>query len=208
MIIKGQIGLKYGEAMAHLDPNRQLLAIKALRDNPDSNLVWFKAVAAKLYQQQLKESQTSLFSFDGIEAKTVEPEGQIIELPLDPSEYTPSFDPRNIVEDCRASIAIWSEAGKEWLRLGYGDKSKQCEAIVVTLEGVARVLPSIKPSNSIEAKILRIMDEGTAYTTGEIYRYANVSKMQAYPVLTSLVERGELFARRSGRGTRYYKDYN
>lgn len=118
-------------ANANLDPNRQLLALAQLRDNPRATPSWFRRVVNELLEQQ---AQGALFELSLLneQAEIVEPE--LPELPPHPSDTTPPKVGVTTREIITGQATFWQAAAAAWDELGKPFKRQECQAAAMALQ--------------------------------------------------------------------------
>jgi len=109
--------------------NRQLLAVKALRDNPKPTPGWFRSVVSQYQQQQ---NQIGLFDTSALLICQEIPVQTKIEPPH-PSTTTPPAVGKRPVDIIRNQIKFWTEAAAEWQSIGKPFKKQECEAAAQAL---------------------------------------------------------------------------
>jgi ParB family chromosome partitioning protein len=63
LVQSGQLGIGYGEAMADLDRNRQLIALRSLNEAKAPSLGWFRSLCGQLLADQAQEVMFNLEEF-------------------------------------------------------------------------------------------------------------------------------------------------
>ncbi|MCA9831536.1 MAG: ParB/RepB/Spo0J family partition protein [Dehalococcoidia bacterium] len=63
LVQSGQLGVGYGEAMADLDRNRQLIALRSLNEAKAPTLAWFRSLCGQLLADQAQERLFNLEEF-------------------------------------------------------------------------------------------------------------------------------------------------
>lgn len=204
LVATGQLGITYAAAMGGLRPEYQKAAMDRMvafeRAHPDrsAGIGWFRAQCADLRE---KQNQTA-FSFGSWEDSTRQEElEKAIALPPDPANYAFDFT-GNMASKVNDGIAHWRQAGREWAKIGKGQKAEQCRALVAQLQAIARAL-DIAGRDTIEDKILSVLAEHGRSATRIIYQYANTKKAEAMPALDRLVEAGRVARYSVGRGHHY-----
>lgn len=217
----GQLTINYAVHMVGLDANRQLIAMRHLRDNASPTPKWFQAVCQELLAQQ--SQQSLFFGLFGANEDAAVPMVVKTTMPLDPAGYAPMLTSRTAVID---EIAKWGKAAEDWRKYGKPDKASSCSAIVATLTAVLPMLPSgnadsvtsgtaavtqgnersygkIAGQQSPEDKVISLLLEKGELTTAELMRGVNVPAIKLSEILDRHERDGRVAARRAGRGTRW-----
>jgi ParB/RepB/Spo0J family partition protein len=135
LVRTGNLPLGYAQIIAdgNLDVNRQLLALRALRNSPSPTPGWFRRQVGELLTQQ---AQASIFDdgplFGGLDFSEPAQHAFVIEPPT-PATVTPPATggtPREIVA---GQIGFWQQAAEAWADLGRPFKRQECEAAVQAL---------------------------------------------------------------------------
>jgi ParB/RepB/Spo0J family partition protein len=63
LVQSGQLGIGYGEAMADIDRNRQLIALRSLNEAKAPTLTWFRSLCGQLLAEQAQEAMFNLEEF-------------------------------------------------------------------------------------------------------------------------------------------------
>lgn len=63
LVQSGQLGVGYGEVMADLDRNRQLIALRSLNEAKAPTLAWFRSLCGQLLADQAQETLFNLDEF-------------------------------------------------------------------------------------------------------------------------------------------------
>ncbi len=128
LVRNGHLALGYADILANarLDANRQLLAIRALRENPAPTPAWYRRVCGELVEQQAQDAMFDLSLLNGaLEAK---PDAKAT-LPPTPTTYKPKARPgQSVQEAAQEQLDIWTRAAQEWGQLGHADKRNECLA--------------------------------------------------------------------------------
>ena len=142
LIRTGNLALGYAQVLAdaNLDSNRQLLAIRALRDNPSATPAWFRRVTADLFTQQ---AQGVMFDemplFGGQAVETPVKASRPIEPPT-PATAQPPVHGRSAKEVIGNQMTFWQQAAQAWDRMGKPFKRQECEAAAQALSFVFATL--------------------------------------------------------------------
>lgn len=201
LVADGQLLISYALAMAGLDHDRQLIAMKALNDNPAPTLAWFRTIAGELLDQQTQLGLDFGLFGDGSEIAELEP--VTITMPSDPADYRPSFDPSHMASSVANELERWQTAMAGWQHLGKIAKCDQCQAIIIVLEAMARALPAMASSDNPADRVWRLLLERGPMTTRSIYQFANIARAQWLTIKSNLLADGRILESSSGRGYRY-----
>lgn len=214
LIADGQLGVKYGEAMADLNSNFQRIAMRHFNENDNPRIKWFRSVCGDLLSKQ-QQSGFSFFTEGG--ADDGKADDLQLDIPLkietpDPDHYAPTFDPLNMGGSIAAELDKWRKAADRWDRFGYDRKAEASRAIVQTLRAMAEAIGSHTEAIETEGdRILRLLEErteGGSMTTKQIMQYGNIASDDLAPILADLVNSGRIAQSRSGRGFRYSVNVN
>jgi len=140
LIRHGNLQLGYAQILADadLDTNRQMLALKALRDNASPTPVWFRSEVNRLAQAQRQES---LFADEPLlKVQVVSTQTSAAADPPIPGKVNPPTDgdtPRAVLD---GQIKFWSRAADQWQALGKSFKRNECLAAVAALTALSSVL--------------------------------------------------------------------
>lgn len=130
-----QISIGYAQTLADagLDTNRQLIAIRALRDNPKPTTGWFRRVVNELLEQQAQGELFDLPLMCGsiLNAPIVDA-APTIDPPL-PTTHKPPKAGQTIREIIRNQVHFWDRAATEWDRIGKPFKRQECQAAAAAL---------------------------------------------------------------------------
>jgi ParB/RepB/Spo0J family partition protein len=207
LVKDGQLGIAYANLMIDLDANRQLIAMRQLRDNPSPTVKWFALVCGELLQQQ---QQQGLFGWGYGDNETAVSPPAAPKMPADPAGYKPSFNPGDMRGSILAEMEKWRAAGEEWARYGKGNKVELCQNIVAMAGAFLSSLPAVSspPAGDNEAErvlsVIRDRGKGGDVTTRTIYHFANFDrKEEIRPVLERMERDGRIVSRISGRGERW-----
>jgi len=133
LVRNGDLQMGYAQiiAQAELDRNRQIIALRELRENPRPTPSWFRRVV-----NELKEQQAQACMFD-LELLTVHDannaETKEIELPPHPTTHTAPKTGSTIVEVCRRQAEYWRNAAITWSELGHAHKRQECNTAATVL---------------------------------------------------------------------------
>ena len=131
LVRSGDLQLGYAQILsdAHLDANRQLIALGRLRDNPSPTPPWFRRQVNALLEEQAQDSlfDAGLFTVQTVEAKT-----EFIEPPH-PSTATPPNGGKSFREIIASQVKFWMKAAEDWNLLGKPFKRQECEAAAQAL---------------------------------------------------------------------------
>jgi len=135
LVRDGQLQIGYAQIMsdASLDSNRQLIAIKRLRDNHRPTPAWFRKEVNILKEEQC---QNALFDASIF---TVQVKAEKQELPQDPPTPNTSDAPHtgnSLVEIIKNQITFWKEAAGAWDSLGKPFKRQECQAAALALSSL------------------------------------------------------------------------
>jgi ParB/RepB/Spo0J family partition protein len=137
LVSNGQLKNGYAQIITSsgLDENFQLLATRALRENPAPNTQWFARTCADLAEQQ---NQAYLFDDMELFGGELKPmfEMEAVEkarpaLPLEVEAPVNGASPEELIEN---QIAFWSEAAEQWDELCHAYYWRECESAVKALE--------------------------------------------------------------------------
>lgn len=210
MIATGNMPLGFGVAMSTLTPEYQYAAVARINEytkthgrGPDIH--WFRAQCADL---QSKQDQLGLFSFGHIETR--EERQAAVQLPADPADYRPSFNPLDLEDDIARQLEKWRAAGRDWAVIGNSAKAAQCNTIVQSLNAFSAALDMRRQAAALDNerqeiadKVTSLLEDRGAMTAADLYRYANMAKNEIMPVLEHMVRIGRIAEHKAGRGYRY-----
>jgi len=134
LIRSGNLSIGYAQILADadLDPNRQLLAIGKLRDNPRATPAWFRRIVNELLQQQAQGELFEMPLFGGPQlGATTEP---VVTTPPTPGDTVPPVSGHTPREIVAGQSTFWSEAAAAWDSLGKPFKRQECEAAAKALQ--------------------------------------------------------------------------
>jgi len=210
LVQDGQLTIGYAIHMTELDSNRQLIAMRHLRENPSPTTKWFASVCGQLLAEQ---RQQGLFSFGYSDNQQVEETAVKTPTPANPIGYAPSLSSlarQPIVDE----IKKWNDAAHGWMYYGNERRADACRTIVSTLENILSLLPAqesatfrqggdiVSESKGV-ATIGRLLSQRGSMSVREIYQYSKLNKEETAVALETLVESGKATKARSGRGYRY-----
>lgn len=138
LVRSGQLTLGYAQILAdgELDPNRQVQAVAALRDNPTPTPAWFRRIVGTLFEQQ---AQDGLFDLGDIMAAPValpvKPAAR--DVPAHPSTDAPPAIVGTVAEVLAGHAAFWTRAAGEWADMGKNFKADACRAAADALRMAA-----------------------------------------------------------------------
>lgn len=143
LIRTGNLPLGYAQILAdaNLDPNRQTIAIRQLRENAAPTPGWFRRIVADLLTQQAQGSMFDEMPLFG---------GQTFEIvrhrvsaePPTPATAQPPVKGTTAKEIVGNQITFWQQAAEAWDRLGKTFKKQECQAAAQALAFVfTEVLP-------------------------------------------------------------------
>jgi ParB/RepB/Spo0J family partition protein len=198
LVADRQLPITYAGAMVELDHDRQLIASKALNENPAPTIAWFARICGALLDQQNQIG----FDFGMFGApEDALPEALQVSLPDDPSDYRPSFNGAAMLDDLARQVDQWTIARDGWRELGKTNKVDQCQTIIDMLDAMARAMPAAMPATSPADRIWRLLADNGPMTTREIYQYGNIDRAQWHAIRAQLSDR--ISEARAGRGYRY-----
>lgn len=127
LIRSGNLSIGYAQILAdsNLDPNRQLLATKTLRDNPKPTPGWFRTIVG---QYQTQQNQAGLFDTSNFLVCQEMPIESTVTEPAHPSTTTPPVVGRKPLNILRNQIEFWNNAAAAWDLLGKPFKRNECLA--------------------------------------------------------------------------------
>lgn len=207
MVQSGQLTIGYAVHLVDLDSNRQLTAVRYLRENRSPTPLWFQQVCQQLLAQQCQEG---LFTWGYGDTETSKPPETAVnvKMPLDPANYAPTFASRTAVID---ELSKWQQAAAEWRVFARQDKAMGCSAIVATLTAVLPLMPEL-PGNKpmplrqhcgklpADEKVLSLLAERGEMVTADLQRYANVNNVKVMAILDEHLTAGLVAKRPKGRG--------
>jgi len=138
LVRSGQLGLGYAQTLAQacLDGNRQMIAVRALQDNPAPTPGWFRRVVNALVAEQSQDALLDLSAFTVAPAEN----GTTPAEPPHPATTQPpkrGRSPRAILTN---QVAYWMDAARQWADLGKPFKRRECEAAAQALEAAVAAL--------------------------------------------------------------------
>ena len=139
LVRSGNLLIGYAQIIcdANLDTNRQLLAVKTLRDNPRPTLGWFRNVVNQYLEQQNSISLFDTGNFLVLQQETIT--SKVIEPPH-PATTTPPSAGKTPAEILKGQIDFWRSAAQAWEEIGKPFKKQECEAAVQALAHVINFL--------------------------------------------------------------------
>lgn len=134
MIRTGNLPLGYAQILAgaNLDTNRQMIAIRQLRDNPTPTPAWFRRIVNELLTQQAQGSMFDdmpLFGGETVEA----PKTATHNAPPTPATAQPPVKGRTPKEIVSNQMSFWQQAAESWERMGKPFKRQECQAAAQAL---------------------------------------------------------------------------
>jgi ParB/RepB/Spo0J family partition protein len=141
LVRSGNLALGYAQILAdaNLDVNRQLLAIRALRDQSSPTPAWFRRIVAGLLTEQAQGvmfDEMPLFGGQAVEA----PKTAVHSEPATPATVTPPSVGGSPKEIIGGQMAFWQSAAEAWERLGKPFKRQECQAAAQALQFVFATL--------------------------------------------------------------------
>lgn len=136
LVRTGNLALGYAQVLAdaNLDANRQLIAIRTLRDNPAPTPAWFRRTVAGLVTQQAQGcmfDEMPLFGGQAVEAPKA---AHAPAEPPTPATAQPPVAGRSAKEIIGNQMGFWQQAAEAWDRLGKPFKRQECEAAAQALQ--------------------------------------------------------------------------
>jgi ParB/RepB/Spo0J family partition protein len=132
LIRDGQLQLGYAQILsdADLDTNRQLIALRRLRDNPRPTPTWFRREVNALREEQCQETlfDTSFFTVQAPEAAA-----EAYSEPAHPETTAAPRVGRSLQDIIGNQVKFWQSAAEEWDRLGKPFKRQECQAAAAAL---------------------------------------------------------------------------
>jgi hypothetical protein len=146
LVSDGQLKVGYAQVMSDhgLDRNRQLIALRKLRQNPAPTRKWFRGICGELEADQ---RQTAMFSdLDYLNAQQVieETEAEEIDWPPHPSSDSPNVSGGSLREIAKRQVEFWSDAAREWEKWGKSNQADDCRSAAQAIEGLLNVTPRPK----------------------------------------------------------------
>lgn len=133
LVRDGHLPLGYAQILsdANLDPNRQLIALRRLRDNHAPTPAWFRREVSNLQEEQCQDSlfDAAMFTLQPTEADAA----PAYREPAHPSTTQPPAKGVTLAEVLRHQVAFWTQAAREWDLLGKPFKRQECEAAAQAL---------------------------------------------------------------------------
>lgn len=134
LVRSGNLALGYAQVLAdgNLDANRQLIAIRRLRDNPTPTPAWFRRIVGELFTEQ---SQVSIFGDGPLFGGTAveEPGARTFQAPPTPATARPPVIGETPKEIVGHQVSFWQQAAEAWENLGKPFKRQECEAAAKAL---------------------------------------------------------------------------
>lgn len=144
LIRDGHLALGYAQILSDgdLDTNRQLIALRKLRDNGSPMPAWFRRVVGELVEQQ---SQDCLFSLDAFTVEQfVDQADQVAQVqPPSPETDTAPVTGTTAVEVLQNASAFWTAAASEWEMLGKTFKRNECAAAAAALQNAVAAIENL-----------------------------------------------------------------
>lgn len=134
LIRGGSLTVGYAQILAgaNLDPNRQMLAFNALRDNRHPTPGWFRNIVSQYADQQ---NTINLFDTGELLQCQVIPAHKLNPNdPPHPSTTTPPKEGKTIRDIIKNQISFWRNASVQWAAVGKPFKSQECSAAVLALQ--------------------------------------------------------------------------
>lgn len=120
-------------ADANLDPDRQLIAIAALRDSKSPTPPWFRRACNDLLTQQAQD--TLIESLPIVTGRPIDnPTAQPIAEPPSPATHRPATNGATPWERIASQIGFWESAADQWQQLGKPFKRQECQAAMQALQ--------------------------------------------------------------------------
>lgn len=135
MVRTGGLPIGYAQILAdaNLDTNRQMLALAALRDNPNPSPAWFRRICNQLLNQQIQDvliENLPIITGEPIECTTRQP----ITEPPTPATHKPPAQGQTLSERIASQMSFWESAACQWDTLGKPFKRQECEAAAKALQ--------------------------------------------------------------------------
>jgi ParB/RepB/Spo0J family partition protein len=135
MIRTGNLSLGYAQILAdaNLDVNRQMIAIRQLRDNTTPTPVWFRRIVNELLTQQAQGSmfdEMPLFGGQTVEAPITTTKRS---EPATPATATPPVRGNTPKEIISNQMTFWQQAAEAWEMMGKPFKKQECQAAAQAL---------------------------------------------------------------------------
>ena len=123
----------YAQILAdgNLDTNRQMLAVKNLRNNQKPTTGWFRNIVNQYREQQL---QAQLFDADFFSVQQeINPIQNETKEPAHPLTTTPPVKGKNPIDVLNNQNKFWTLAAEQWHILGKPFKSQECRAAALAV---------------------------------------------------------------------------
>lgn len=136
LVRNGDLKLGYANVMAEagLDRNRQVIALRKLRENPKPTRYWFRKVCNKLKEEQ---AQAAMFDLELLTVQEAnETEAKDIDFPPHPETDDAPWHGGNLREVIEHQIDFWTNAANRWDALGKPHKRQECMAAARGLKGL------------------------------------------------------------------------
>jgi ParB/RepB/Spo0J family partition protein len=134
LIRDNQLPIGYAQVLADadLDNNRQLIAIRYLRDNPSPTPTWFRRIVNLLLAEQ---AQGQLFDLPllGGDGACAMPAPTFVD-PAHPSTTIPPKSGNSATEVLHNQIGFWNSAAIAWGQMGKPFKRQECIAAAQALQ--------------------------------------------------------------------------
>ena len=133
LVSDGQLTVGYARILTEteLDTNRQLIALKRLRDNPHPTQAWFRKECNQLREEQVQEP---LFDASIFTVQTPEDGEDAFQDPPLPTTTEPPRRGQSLREIIAAQIDFWTQAAEAWDELGKPFKRQECQAAAHALK--------------------------------------------------------------------------
>jgi ParB-like partition proteins len=140
LIRSGNLQIGYAQILSDggLDPNRQLMAVSALRDNPRPTPGWFRNI---VNQYQTQQNQANLFDDVFLVCQPVPVQIQKNDPPH-PSTTTPPTIGRTKLAILKNQAAFWLSAARAWAEIGKPFKKQECEVAALAVQHAANLFIS------------------------------------------------------------------
>lgn len=138
LVRTGNLPIGYAQTIAdaNLDPNRQMLALRKLRDNPTPTPPWFRKVVNEILTQQAQGELLDTAPLFGGETTVAMPAAQ----PPHPTTTTAPAKGHTPRERVQNQVSFWEAAAAAWDAIGKPFKRQECEAAAAALQSVLFVL--------------------------------------------------------------------
>lgn len=140
MVRTNNLSIGYAQILADgdLDANRQMLAVRALRDNPRATPSWFRRIVNALVEEQQQGILFEMPLFGGPNLETSEQHEPI--LPPTPTTAKPPKCGRTVHETLAGQASFWDQAAESWDALGKPFKRQECQAASQALQAALGAL--------------------------------------------------------------------